>query len=51
MAVTYLDQEIEWLVQERKPAPVDWNDRIRLKPKRGHHEGQLDLIGDEDKEW
>ena len=36
MAVTYLDQEIESLVQERKPAPADWRNRIRLKPKRGH---------------
>ena len=36
MAVTYLDQEIESLVQERKPAPADWRNRIslrgRLKP-------------------
>ena len=46
MAVTYLDQEIEQLIQERKPAPADWSNRIRLKPKRGHNEGQLDLTGE-----
>lgn len=51
MAVTYLDQEIKLLVQERKPAPADWRNRIRLKPKRGHDEGQLDLTGDAGNEF
>ena len=51
MAITYLDQEIELLVQERKPAPADWRNRIRLKPKRGHDEEQLDLIGDAGSEF
>ena len=46
MAVTYLDQEIESLIQERKPAPADWRNRIRLKPKRGHDEQHLDLASD-----
>ena len=46
MAVTYLDQEIESLIQERKPAPSDWRNRIRLKPKRGHDEQHLDLASD-----
>ncbi len=46
MAVTYSDQEIASLKQERKPAPADWGNRIRLRPKRGRDEGQLDLIGD-----
>ncbi len=45
MAVTYLDQEIESLVQERKPLPVGWRNQIRLKSKRGHDEQQLDLVG------
>ena len=31
MAVTYLDQEVESLVQERKPLPADWHSRIHLK--------------------
>ena len=46
MAVTYLDQEIELLVQERKPLPVGWRNQIRLKSKRGHDEQQLDLVGE-----
>lgn len=46
MAVTYLDQEIESLVQERKPLPVGWRNQIRLKSKRGHDEQQLDLVGE-----
>ena len=45
MAATYLDQEIESLVQERKIGPADWRNRTRLKPKRGHDEEQLDLTG------
>ena len=51
MAVMYLDQEIELLIQERKPAPADWSNRIRLSPKRGHEERQLDLMGDEGSEF
>ena len=51
MAVTYLDQEIEAMVQERKPAPADLGKGVRLKPKRGHDEGQLDLTGDAGNEF
>ena len=46
MPVTYLDHEIDSLVQERKSAPADWNNRIRLRLKRGHREQDLDLLGD-----
>ena len=51
MAVTYLDQEIEALVQERKPAPAALGKGVRLKSKRGHGEGQLDLTGDAGNEF
>ena len=51
MAVTYLDQEIESLVNERKPAPADLRKGVRLKPKRGHDEGQLDLTGEAGNEF
>ena len=51
MAITYSDEEIAALVQERKPLPVGWRDRARLKPKRGHDEQQLDLTGDENSEF
>lgn len=46
MAGTYSDSEIEALVQERKPLPADWRTRIRLRPKRGHKERDLDIDGD-----
>ena len=51
MAVAYLDQEIESLVQEHKPAPADWRNRTRLRPKRGHEEQHLDLTGDAGSEF
>ena len=51
MAVTYLDQEIVSLVEEDKPLPADWRKRVVLKPKRGHDEQQLDLIGDAGSEF
>ena len=51
MAVTYLDQEIAALVQERKPLPTDWRNQIRFRPKRGHRERQLDLTGDAGSEF
>ena len=51
MAVTYLDQEIESFIQERKLVPADWRNRIRLRPKRGHDEQHLDLAGDTEGEF
>ncbi len=46
MAVSYGDDEIATLVRERKPLPQDWEDRTRLKAKRGHDEQYLELTGD-----
>ena len=46
MPVTYTDNEISALVQERKPLPANWRDRTRMKPKRGHDEQHLDLTGE-----
>lgn len=51
MAGTYSDNEITALVQERKPLPVDWRTRIRLRPKRGHKERDLELTGDAGSEF
>ena len=45
MAVTYTDQEIESLLQERESLPDDWRKRTRMVPKRGHQEQCLDLTG------
>ena len=41
MAVIYTDNQIDALVQERKPLPANWQDRTRLKAKRGHDEQHL----------
>lgn len=51
MAVTYSDGEIAVLLQERKPLPPDWRNRIRLRPKRGHDEQQLEMRGDQGSEF
>lgn len=45
MAGTYSDAQIAALVQERKPLPPDWRNRIQLHAKRGHSERELDLRG------
>jgi hypothetical protein len=39
------DSEIEELLQEPKPLPVDYRRRLALKPKRGHSEVELELTG------
>ena len=46
MAGTYSDNEIAVLVNERKPLPSDWRNRIRLRAKSGHEERDLELTGD-----
>lgn len=45
MAVTYSDREIASLLQERKPLPDNWRKRLRLRPRRGHDERDLDITG------
>ncbi|MDI6792878.1 MAG: hypothetical protein QME81_08445, partial [bacterium] len=45
MAAKYSDQEIEALLRERKPLPSDYRTRIRLRAKRGHKEGELNIEG------
>ena len=45
MAGTYSDQEISVLIQERKALPRDWRSRSQLRPKRGHEERDLELVG------
>ena len=51
MAVTYSDREIAVLLQERKPLPPDWQNRMRLRPKRGHKEQHLQLTGNQGSEF
>lgn len=45
MAARFSDTEIASLVQERKPLPQDYQTQIQLRPKRGHKERQLDVLG------
>ena len=46
MPVTCTDNQIDALIQERKPLPANWRDRTRMMAKRGHDEQHLDLTGD-----
>ena len=41
MPVAYTDNQIDALIQERKPLPVNWRDRVRMKAKGGHDEQHL----------
>ena len=51
MAAAYSDSEIAALIREPKPLPDDWNTRTTLRPKRGHHERHLDVIGESGTEF
>jgi hypothetical protein len=46
MAGIYSDAEIVELIKERKPLPADWRSRMRLRPKRGHSERDIEVTGD-----
>ena len=45
MAVNLMDVEIAALIFEAKPLPDDYRQRVQTKPKRGHRERELDLVG------
>ncbi len=45
MPVLLSDDEIQRLISEPKPLPPNYYLRLRLKPKRGHKEAELDLEG------
>ena len=46
MSIIYTDAKIDDLISERKPLPANWRARFRSRSKRGHEEGQLELVGD-----
>ena len=46
MPIRYSEHQIASLVRERKKLPADWQNRISLRPKRGHDERQLDIAGE-----
>lgn len=39
----YTDEEIGALLVERKTLSAEWRTRIRLRPKRGHDERDLEV--------
>jgi hypothetical protein len=45
MAIILSDQEIEELVQERKPLSEDYRTKMQLRAKTGHKERELDVKG------
>ena len=45
MPVLLSDDEIQRLISEPKPLPPNYHLRLRLKPKRGHKEAELDFEG------
>lgn len=45
MAITLTNSEISRLVHATKPLPADYRQRIRMRDKHGHQEGQLEIRG------
>jgi hypothetical protein len=39
------EAEAARLLEELKPLPTDWRERLELRPKRGHSERELDVAG------
>lgn len=51
MTTVLADEEIARLVLEAKHLPDDYHDRIKPRPKRGHREGELRVIGAQNSEF
>jgi hypothetical protein len=45
LALILTDAQIQGLILENKPLPDNYRDRIAPKPKRGHKERELDIVG------
>ncbi|MCY3628025.1 MAG: hypothetical protein OXG88_10350 [Gammaproteobacteria bacterium] len=46
MRVALPESEIDSLMMERKVLPGNWSTAMRLSPKRGHYERQLEVTGE-----
>ena len=46
MAISLSDLQIADLLDEPKPLPSNWETLMRLKPKRGHYEREIDVAGE-----
>lgn len=49
--VTYTDAQIAALIGERKRLPAGWRVRMRPRPKRGHRDAALVIVGDAENEF
>src|ERR1035437_3781421 len=45
MSIQYTDTQVRVLIEEPKPLPEDFRQRLLLRQKRGHREQQLDVGG------
>ena len=45
MAILLTDTNIQELLAERKPLPLNYREKFVVKPKRGHKERELDVVG------
>ena len=45
MVAKYTDAEIASLINERKPLPENYRDRLALRDKQGHKERDMDILG------
>ena len=45
MPVRLMDDDVQRLLAEKKPLPKNYDRHMKLKPKRGHKESQLDVKG------
>ena len=51
MPVDFSDIEIAGFIAEPKQLPPDWRGRLRMRPKRGHKEQQIELSGEDGNEF
>lgn len=51
MSVRFTDAEIEALIAERKSLPADFRTRLAMRPKRGHDEAEIAVVGAEGNEF
>ncbi|MER3422247.1 MAG: hypothetical protein C4293_02465 [Nitrospiraceae bacterium] len=51
MVIRLSETEIARLIAEKKPLPLDYRERIQTRPKRGHKERELDVIGADGSEF
>ena len=46
MPVKFTEQEINAFISEAKQLPANYKTLIHMKPRRGHNESELDIIGE-----